>query len=255
MCKAFSCIVAKSGEVYWQTGIDSHDELIEKFNLRHRDDTTDKQEIRLARVEITPDEGYLYPEKNWTLEIDEDIKPIWWHKGLEGKCMECLELWKGEVYQFNFEEARNPINPLTKKHKPTKQDIDNLKKWVSVWDDIGVSIGVSVGASVGASVWDGVWNSVWNSVGASAWNSVWDSIGASVWDSAWGSVWVSVGAYIGSLFPNIKTWKYTKHKEGEYPFQPAVDLWKRGFVPSFNGKVWRLHSGRKADIVYEMRVK
>jgi len=243
MCKAFSCVVAKSGKVYWQTGMDSHDELIEKFNLRHRDDTTDKQEMRLARVEITPDKGYLYPEENWTLKIDEEIKPIWWHKGLENKCLECLDLWKGEVYQFNLEEARNPINPLTKKHKPNKQDIDNLRKWASVRASVGASVRASVRASVGASVWD----SVGYSVGASVRASVWDSVGDSVWSSVW--------AYAGSLFPNIKTWKYTEHKEGEYPFQPAVDLWKRGFVALFDGKIWRLHSGKKADIVYEMEVK
>ena len=49
----------------------------------------------------------------------------------------------------------------------------------------------------------------------------------------------------------FKKWKYIEHKEGEYPFQPTVDLWKRGLVPSFGGKIWRLHSGGKADIVWE----
>ena len=70
------------------------------------------------------------------------------------------------------------------------------------------------------------------------WALVGDSVGASVW------------AYIGSLFPNIKKWKYVEHKNGEYPFQSVVDLWKRGFVPSFDGKTWRLHSGKRAKIVY-----
>ncbi len=72
------------------------------------------------------------------------------------------------------------------------------------------------------------------------------------WDSVWASVRDSVWAYIGSLFPGIKKWKYIKHKEGEYPFQPCVDLWKRGFVPSFDGKIWRLHSGEKAKVVLEL---
>ena len=73
------------------------------------------------------------------------------------------------------------------------------------------------------------------------WDSVRDSVRASVWDSVW--------AYIGSLFPNITKWQYIEHPKGEYPFQPAVDLWKSGLVPSYDGKVWRLHSGKNADIV------
>ncbi len=71
------------------------------------------------------------------------------------------------------------------------------------------------------------------------WASVWDSSGASVW------------AYIGNLFPQIDDWEYIDHKPGEYPFQPCVDLWHRGFVPSFDGETWRLHSGKNAKIVYE----
>jgi hypothetical protein len=60
-----------------------------------------------------------------------------------------------------------------------------------------------------------------------------------------------VGAYISSFFPNIKKWKYVEHPEGENPFQPGIDLWKRGLVPSFDGKTWRLHSGTNAKVVFE----
>ena len=70
------------------------------------------------------------------------------------------------------------------------------------------------------------------------------------WDSVGGSVRDSVGAYIGSLFPNIKKWEYINHKKGIYPFQPAVDLWRMGLVPSFDGKIWRLHGGLNGEIIY-----
>ena len=42
-----------------------------------------------------------------------------------------------------------------------------------------------------------------------------------------------------------------KYKNGINPFQPWIDLWHRGFVPSFDGTTWRLHSGKKAEIVYK----
>ena len=129
-----------------------------------------------------------------------------------------------KLFGWEYSEAINPVNPLKLgKRKPAKEDIELLKQW----------------ASAGASVWDSVEASVGASVGDSVWASVGDSVGDSVW------------AYIGSMFPNIEQWKYIKHKKGEYPFQSAVNLWNRGLVPSFDGKLWRLNSGRNASIVWE----
>ncbi len=67
------------------------------------------------------------------------------------------------------------------------------------------------------------------------------------WDSVWASVW----AYTGSLFPNIKKWQHFEHGAGVYPFQAAADLWKAGLVPSYDGKLWRLHGNLNADILWE----
>jgi len=83
----------------------------------------------------------------------------------------------------------------------------------------------------------------------------WIKVRDSAWDSVYDSVWESVCAYVGNLFPNIVKWKYVDHEPGVYPFQPAVDLWHRGFVPSFDDKAWRLHSGKDATIVYTRGVE
>ncbi len=157
---------------------------------------------------------------------------------------------------WKYSEALNPISPLQRKHKPSDKDIELLKGWDSVrdsvWDSVRDSVWDSVRDSVWASGWDSAWASVRDSVWASVWDSVWDSAWDSAWDSVRDSVWASVWGYIGSLFPTIKQWKYLNHKSGEYPFQSVVDLWKRGFVPSFDGKVWRLHSGKNATVVFEI---
>ena len=81
----------------------------------------------------------------------------------------------------------------------------------------------------------------------------WDSVRASVGDSVWASVGASVGAYIGTFFVLPReSWKYTKNiKTEEYPFQCLATLWERGLVPSFDGKKWRLHGGKDAEILYE----
>ncbi len=167
---------------------------------------------------------------------------------------------------WNYTEAINSVNPLEinvvlkDKHKKL------LKTWASVvasvrdsvWDSVWASVRDSVWASVRASVVASVWESVRASVRDSVWASVRDSVRASVGDSVWASVrdsvWASVAAYIGTLFSNIKKWKYIDHALGVYPFQSAADLWREGFVPSFDGSVWRLHAGEKADIVYTYQV-
>ncbi len=282
MCKAFSCIVMRNGKVYWEAGVDSHDELIYKFKVR--DDTTDTEEISHAKVEIIPNNKekypYLYPEKDWKFQVDERVRPSWLLPTHEKTAWDAFLEWKQIIYRFNIIEARKPFNPLFKIQEPTSEDIVSLKRWASVGASVGDSVRASVGDSVRASVWDSVRasvgdsvrDSVWDSVRASVWasvrdsvgdsvrdsvwasvgDSVWDSVGASVWASVRDSVGASVGAYIGSLFPEIKTWRYYEGEEKDYPYQSCVDLWKRGFVPSFDGKMWRLHSGKKAKIVYQI---
>lgn len=119
------------------------------------------------------------------------------------------------------------VHPLkVKPHKVTPKDIANLKKW------------------------DSVRASVRDSVGTSVRDSVWASVGASVWDSVWDSVRDSAGAYTSSFF-DLPQWKHIDHPTGINPYQPLIDLWNRGFVPSFDGKTWRLHQGKDAKIVYE----
>ena len=95
------------------------------------------------------------------------------------------------------------------------------------------------------------WSSIRASVWASILDSILDSIRDSIRDSVWASVKDSVGGYISSLFPKIEKWKYINHEKGENTFQSCIDLWNSGFVPSFDGKTWRLHSGENATIVYE----
>ena len=150
------------------------------------------------------------------------------------KIIEEIEQIKlNSVFGWNYSEVCNPVNPLMIKAPIIGgEQLMLLKQWASVGDSVGASVGASVGDSVG------------DSVGA----SIWDSVGDSIWDSIWDSVW----AYIGSLFPNIKTWKYTSNNTPEYPYQSGADLWRQGIIPSFDGEKWRLHTGSKATVVYEI---
>ena len=142
------------------------------------------------------------------------------------------------------------VNPLLVKRKhlePNAEEISVLKRWASVWDSVRDSVRASVRDSVRASVRV----SVGTSVGVSVGTSVGDSVGTSVWDSVRDSVWASVWAYISSFFA-LDEWQLNGKTVRENPFQPAIDLWEAGLVPSFDGKIWRLHAGKDAQIVYEM---
>ena len=159
---------------------------------------------------------------------------------------------------YNLLKACYPKNSLLgNPKKVTQKEIELLKQWVSVWasvkDSVMDSVMDSVRDSVIDSVRDSVMNSVWDSVWDSVWASVRASVRASVWDSVWASVGASVWAYISSFFPNIAKWQHIDHAESANPFQSCIDLWHNGFVPSFDGTTWRLHSGRNAKIVFETK--
>jgi len=131
------------------------------------------------------------------------------------------------------------VNPFTLPvGKVTDREINLLKQWATV----RASAGASAWASVGDSVADSVWGAVWDSVG--------DSVGDSVSGSARASVVNSVAAYMSSFY-SLKKWEFVVHEDFINPFQPCINLWESGFVPSFDGKKWRLHAGAKVEIVYE----
>ena len=157
---------------------------------------------------------------------------------------ELIELARKEEKRLGYKlsEVLFPVNPLLfTQREVTEKEIQILKEWASVLE----TVRASVLETVRASVWETVKASAWETVKALAWETGW----ASVWETVWASVW----AYASSLFPGIEKWKYIEHEKGVNPFQSGIDLWRSGFVPSFDGEVWRLHSGKKAEIVYELK--
>jgi len=276
MCNAFSGIATRT-KVYWKFAMDSHNNIVEHFKLK--DDRLGK----IIPFEISPkNNDYLEPD-DWVFKFDDEC-PDWWKSSHEKMCWSAFRKWQKKLDAILV--RKKIVHPFRIK----KPDISNyhiglLKDWdsvgdivvASVWDSVGDSVWASVRDSVwdsvGASVWDSVWDSVWASVWDSVWDSVWasvwdsvkasvwdsvgDSVGDSVWDSVWDSVRASVGAYSGSFFKLKRSeWKYTeKVKCKGYPFESLVKLWEMGFVPSFDGKIWRLHGGKSAKVLFEISKK
>lgn len=174
-----------------------------------------------------------------------------------------------EAEGFKVLEACYPVNPLTIEPIPLEEALVLLEQWKktrkSIWGSVVTSVEgsvrtlvegsvrASIEGPVRTSVWASVWTSVWTSVGDSVWTSVWTSARDSARDSVWDSVVDSVWAYTSSLFPNVKKWKYIKQVKGVNPFQSCIGLWRGGYVPSFDGHIWRLHT--KNGIVWDERFK
>ena len=163
------------------------------------------------------------------------------------------EAW---VRQLDFRTVVEPliIKPIVHPFKVAGtrlcgRDKASLREWASVGASVWASVGAYAGAYTGSSVWASAASSVWESVRESVRAAVRAAVGAyagaytgsSVWASAGASVW----AYASSFFdlPELRQ------------FRCCANLWERGFVPSFDGKTWRLHHGPAAKVVYEIAAK
>ena len=122
-----------------------------------------------------------------------------------------------EMAGFKLYEANHAFNPLLHRQLRVKGGRDAaLREWASVRTSVRTSVGALVRTSVRTSVC------------------------------------ASVDAYTGGLFPHITSWKYAETL-GEMPWRPLLNLWYAGYVPSFDGTTWRLHAGRKAEVVHTWR--
>jgi hypothetical protein len=213
-------------------------------------------------------------------------------QGVEGHDQVSAEAW---VNTLDFKRVVEPliikpiVSPLSRKRKPTEQDIADLKVWSQVgdqvWDQVGDQVGEQVWAQVAEQVWDQVGDQVWDQVGDQVgeqvwaqvaeqvwdqvrdqvgdqvgdqvWDQVWDQVGEQVWDQVWDQVGEQVWAQVGEqVWAQVRAQVYvyiSTFFDITYTFcYSAVSrLWARGFVPVFNGDKWLLLSGKKAETVYE----
>jgi hypothetical protein len=218
----------------------------QKLLKNKSDENPDSHTYIMTHFGINPDK-----QENWsTYEYNPLTGKFTVDTRIEGHNPEYAEAWvkrldfKTVVPQLIIKDIVNPLHG--RPAEVTDEDIKLLKEWYSVLDSVGNSVWDSVRNSVWDSVRNSVWDSVWDSVGNSVWDYVWDSVGDSVGDSVWDSVWDSVGNSVSGYISSFFDISYG------YDFSSAVKLWNKELVPSFDGKTWRMHSGEKADIVFEI---
>jgi len=160
------------------------------------------------------------------------------------------------------------INPFNLHNNLISEgDIKLLKKWNSVRTSIGYSIRDSVGDSIMDSVRDSIRDSIMDSVRDSIRVSVEDYVRDSIRDSVWYSVRDSIRDSVGdSIMDSVEdyvrvsvrdsVWVYISsffNIKYKYDFSSAIKLREKGLVPSFDGKIWRLH-GENGKIVWEGKI-
>ena len=245
MSQAFSFLITEDCHARWKFGMDWHEDIIAKAKFRDDGHT-------FARCEITPKNGSYLASDEWVFRMDEKARPKWWTPAHEAEAWRAWKDWKKQLDKILvYKPIVHTFKEIMPPNKIMKQHLALLKKWDLVWASVWPSVSASVRASIGDSVGDSIAASIEASIEA----SIVDSIAASIWTSVGTSIEASIWAYVGSFFDLPRnTWKYTENIMGEgYPFQPAVDLWMMGLIPSFDGATWRLHGGPDGKILWEGR--
>jgi hypothetical protein len=179
---------------------------------------------------------------------------------------------KDMLFGFHYNEFINPINPCDINSDFDEYMWGDFDRWISVLESIRNTDIRTVNDLVVRVIRASDWGFALKNIGLSkfffGWNSTTiDDIRNSIipliskYHDVPDSMFYDdvmkyrdvVWAYTGSHFPKIHHWAYFDDKFG-YPFQCAVNLWKKGFIPiQIKGK-WKLcHpiKGQPAQIVWE----
>ncbi len=77
MCKFYSAIVMRGGDILHNEHLMSHEDLIRLFNINDSQVNYNK----FVRVEFTPDNASDLPDiEKYILRVDEELKPDWFEK-------------------------------------------------------------------------------------------------------------------------------------------------------------------------------
>ena len=136
------------------------------------------------------------------------------------------------------------INPLVDIEPQTikAEDIEALRQWSTMWNIAAGTLAQTASKQVGYGAFHDTWESVYNSID-DIFHRIYGERTMQDFLKDSGAVGAATHAYHSSFF---RLWG-----DGSNPFQPCIDLWKRGFVASFDWETWKLHSGPNGEVVFE----
>ena len=290
--KAFACVAAEDGTLYWGRGLDNVNSIREANQLDADDafvnirvePVLDYENAALTlpdgnNPEVTKYFPYFDSTTVWTLTVLDDVTPGWFDASMEEAVMAAFEEWKADALgSFQFDAATAVFTEETQNVASyTEEDVELLKEWAITWHtlkdqemDPTAMIKLSGHKNVGSSIWDQAdeyFLSTWrvqhsDCPGAVVSSGYWGRLGitdrqdyiSSVNDALANSVSDAMEALTGKFFAGSEEWEWVGYTgDAEgYPYEAAAELIMHNLVPSTDGTNWYLSSGMDADIVFEI---
>lgn len=166
-------------------------------------------------------------------DVDDRIQAENWVRNLD---------FKKIIEPLIIKDIKNPLTNLSENRKFIDDNVIMLlKNWSSSQNTVQRYIDFHLTEQVGSSIKDLVYDYLRCYLSVSLWNSISIHIGHK--DYMWDYLLNSVVAYSGSFF-NVK------YNIGVVSLNK---LWDMGLVPSLGGGIWRLHTGKNADVVFKIK--
>jgi len=210
--------------------------------------------VFIAEVSGNHVEFDAYKRRYVNIRLVKEIKDI---KGLVRRYLKTHDLG------YDYYNALFPKCPLKGKPKnPNEKDIKILHEWMKISHTVSFANNLNfskkvyplVRISVGYSM-EEAYKNIKRMI-----TKIHDSYNRTTFDYNWyihdteHSIDDIIDAYAGSLFTDPNRYKGREKRPFVYKFISGVYLWERGLIPSFDGKVWRLHSGKECKIVYSEKL-
>lgn len=259
--KGFACVVSAEGNVYWQVGKDSCDDLMELYSLK-----TDESCIG---IHVVPDNSeeypYLYPDEPWTMLVYNAESPSWFTAEMEEAVWSAFEEWKNTVYSiFDYKallelKTNDTIAAApADNYVPTEEDIEAFMGYAldtnSLVTFMRSSVLNTIQAAVGQSVSSDAYNYIQKIRSELNTQDMIVGILTPFNVSSAGVIQSNFYAAIVGSFFDVDKWVYYAGVAEGYPYVSAVYMWNHGMVPSQDSDtVWRLHSANGGQILYTLQ--
>jgi hypothetical protein len=169
----------------------------------------------------------------------------------------CEELdWKKIYPRLIIKDVVNPFK--VEKRTPNEDDISNLKKWAKTRESLlNPLVDKNVVYDANEKAIDHYINSsnkfhLVGNINTDEWFTVTSAITSNFSHKEWSELSSIFDSFEDSLYDYTNVYAtYFFDFKFNYDYSSFHNLWNKGLVPSYDGTKWRLHSGEKAEIVWE----
>lgn len=254
----FVCVETEDGKVYWQTGLDTFEEVVRICEV--------SDGAVYAKVAVQPDNEeeykYLYPEEGWKGIVFESDIPSWFD---ESAVTSAFDAWKEEVYgQFDYKGLRTLSAQTAIDASPasgyvlTDEEIAACRD-IAVQIDSHVTylrdcIGGTIQKHLGNAIKTDCWSYCKSELGKLTASANINGHKEELHEQSRGvdlSNWAS--AVMGQFF-DFDEWEYYTGSAQGYPYKSAVTMFEHGIYMWYgeNNTVWHFVAANGGEILLDI---